>query len=198
MIALVWSTASYDVVRDRCDWKEVVLPRCVGLQVECDLLFPLDTRIMSVPVLSPLSAQRFSRCGQQSLGRCSWQGKSKRFLAASRSIRQPRAQTYDSNIGADADQYRSGSNDAFDDGDDDALHQQLPEEFPLELADDIDPEGRELTLEDLVTAQSGTAQSLRDELHAGDVWGPPVSCSALEVASALCHRSRVHTLLKLA
>ena len=198
MTALVWSTASYGVVRDRCDWKEVVLPRCVGLQVECEVLFPLNTRIMSVPVLSPLSAQRFSNCRQQSPGGCIWQGRSKRILAASRSTRQPRAQTYDSNIGADADQCRSGSNDAFDDGDDDALHQHLAEEFPLELADDIDPEGRELTLEDLVTAQSGTAQSLRDELHAGDVWGPPVSCSALEAASALCHRLRVHTLLKLA
>ena len=169
----------------------------MGFQVDYELSFPLNTRIMSGPVLNPLRAQRFSKCGQQSLGGCNWQGRSKRILAASHSTRQPRAQTYDSNIGADADQYRSGSNDAYDD-DDDALHQQLAEEFPLELAEDVDPEGRELTLEDLVTAQSGTAQSLRDELHAGDVWGPPVSCSALEAASALCHTLRVHTLLKLA
>ena len=135
---------------------------------------PLDFRIMSVPVMSPFSAQRLSKCGQQSLGQCSRQKRSKRVLATSRSIRQPRAQTYDSSIGADVDQCRSGSNDAFDDGDDDALHQQLAKEFPMELADDVDPEGRELTLEDLITPRSGTAQSLRDELHAGDVWGPPV------------------------
>ena len=184
-------------MRDRCDGKDVLSPRCVGFQVDYELSVPLNTRIMSVPVLNPLRAQRSSNCGQHSLGGCNWQGRSKRTLAASHSTRQPRAQPYDSNIGADADQYRSGSNDAYDD-DDDALHQQLAEEFPLELADDVDPEGRELTLEDLVTAQSGTAQSLRDELHAGDVWGPPVSCSALEAASALCHRLRVHTLLKIA
>ena len=43
------------------------------------------------------------------------------------------------------------------------------------LADDIDPEGRELTLEDLVTARGHVPASLQYELHNTDVWGPPVS-----------------------
>lgn len=59
--------------------------------------------------------------------------------------------------------------------DEDALHRQLAAEYPTDLADDIDPEGREFTLEDLVTAKGSIPQSLRDELHAGDVWGAPVS-----------------------
>ena len=143
--------------------------------MECKL-FTLNTCIMSVPAVSPLSAQQFSKCGQQPLGRCSWHTRLKRFVSTSRSIRQARAQTSNYNIGADADQCRPGSDAVYDgdDDDDDALHQKLAEEFPIELADDVDPEGRELTLEDLITARSGTAQSLRDELRAGDVWGPSV------------------------
>jgi hypothetical protein len=66
------------------------------------------------------------------------------------------------------------------DEDDEALYERIAEEFPIDLADDIDPEGRELTLEDLVTAREGTPQSLRHELHAGDVWGPSVSPSNLQ------------------
>ena len=130
--------------------------------------------MMSVPIISPFSTRQFCRCGQQPLGQCTLLRRSRKLLTASRSIRQLRAQISNSDIGADTKKCRSG-NDAVDVGDDDdALYQQLAEEFPMELADDVDPEGRELTLEDLITAKSGTAESLRDELHAGDVWGPPV------------------------
>ena len=77
-----------------------------------------------------------------------------------------------------ADEGQASEYDDFD-GDDDALYERIAEELPIDLADDVDPEGRELTLEDLVTARKGIPQSLRDELHAGDVWGPPVSPSKL-------------------
>ena len=130
---------------------------------------------MSVAVIVPLSAQRYSKRGQWQPRQSNWKSRLTLFVTAAPSLRKARAQTYESKISADADQYRSGSDDAVHDDNDDALHQQLVEEFPTELADDIDPEGRELTLEDLITAKSGTAQSLRDELRAGDVWGPPVS-----------------------
>ena len=58
---------------------------------------------------------------------------------------------------------------------DEELYRHLSEEFPTDLADDTDPEGKELSLEDLVTAQGSIPASLRNELHSGDVWGPPVS-----------------------
>ncbi|CAL5227845.1 g10877 [Coccomyxa viridis] len=56
---------------------------------------------------------------------------------------------------------------------DEELYRQVIEELPTELADDIDPEGKELTLEDLMTAQGGIPASLRSELLSDDVWGPP-------------------------
>ena len=58
---------------------------------------------------------------------------------------------------------------------DEELYRRAVEEFPTELADDIDPEEKELTLEDLMTAQGGIPASLRSELDSEDVWGPPVS-----------------------
>ena len=83
-----------------------------------------------------------------------------------------RAQQFQGSLGPDESQSISDIEVS-----DEELYRQSKEEFPTELADDIDPEGKELTLEDLVTAQGGTPASLLNELHSGDVWGPPVSLS---------------------
>jgi hypothetical protein len=80
---------------------------------------------------------------------------------------------------ADEHQHSSAADEGqaseYDDLNDDALYERIAEELPIDLADDVDPEGRELTLEDLVTAREGTPRSLQSELYAGDAWGPPVS-----------------------
>ena len=81
-----------------------------------------------------------------------------------------RAQQFQGSLGPDESQSFSDIEVS-----DDELYRQAKEEFPTELADDIDPEGKELTLEDLVTAQGGIPASLMNELQSGDVWGPPVS-----------------------
>ena len=84
-------------------------------------------------------------------------------------------------IRAEADEHQHssvadvGQASEYDDINDDALYERIAEELPIDLADDVDPEGRELTLEDLVTAREGTPRSLRSELYAGNAWGPPVS-----------------------
>ena len=67
---------------------------------------------------------------------------------------------------------------------DEEIYRRVIEELPTELADDIDPEEKELTLEDLMTAQGGIPASLRSELHSDDVWGPPVSSAPY--TSAVC------------
>lgn len=41
--------------------------------------------------------------------------------------------------------------------------------------DDLDPEGRELKLEDLYSVREGTPESLIYELYSDDIYGPPVS-----------------------
>lgn len=69
---------------------------------------------------------------------------------------------------------------------DEETYRQLSEEFPTDLADDTDPEGKELTLEDLVTAQGSIPASLRNELHSGDVWGPPVSPPPSPLLAGCC------------
>lgn len=50
------------------------------------------------------------------------------------------------------------------------------DEEPTEFEpDDLDPEGRELRLEDFYSVKEGTPQSLVQELYSDDVYGPPVS-----------------------
>ena len=46
--------------------------------------------------------------------------------------------------------------------------------FPFQ-PDDLDPEGRDLRLEDFYTVKEGTPQSLIYELYSDDIYGPPVS-----------------------
>ncbi len=74
---------------------------------------------------------------------------------------------------------------------DEELYRQVIEELPTELADDIDPEGKELTLEDLMTAQGGIPASLRSELLSDDVWGPPVSPSPYPSCCVLLIRDQM-------
>ena len=94
-----------------------------------------------------------------------------------------RAQVYQRSPQLDDSQ--SFSNDEFDD---EELYRQAETEFPTELADDIDPEGREITLEDLVTAREDIPESLRDELYNTDVWGPPVSPTSLSCQLNIAHQ----------
>jgi len=105
---------------------------------------------------------------------------------SARQLLCPKAQAYQVSLGADESQ---GFDD--DDDDDEKLYRQLEEEFPTELADDIDPEGREFTMEDLVMAKGSIPESLRNELHSDDVWGPPVRpelfCGCLHSASVKPH-----------
>ncbi len=49
------------------------------------------------------------------------------------------------------------------------------EDFDHFEPDDLDPEGRELRLEDFYTVKEGTPESLVYELYSDDVYGPPVS-----------------------
>ncbi len=50
------------------------------------------------------------------------------------------------------------------------------DEEPTEFEpDDLDPEGRELSLEDFYSIKEGTPQSLVQELYSDDVYGPSVS-----------------------
>jgi hypothetical protein len=42
-------------------------------------------------------------------------------------------------------------------------------------ADDLDPEGREMTLDDFYTPKEGTPKSLINQLYDVDVYGPSVS-----------------------
>jgi len=59
-------------------------------------------------------------------------------------------------------------------------------ESQLEV-DDIDPEGRELRLEDFYALREGTPQALVDELYSDDVYGPPVSIvmATLDIVGSL-------------
>ena len=53
------------------------------------------------------------------------------------------------------------------------------EELTFQEADDLDPEGRDATLEDFYTPRDGTPQALLDELYSDVVYGPPVRLSIL-------------------
>ena len=101
-----------------------------------------------------------------------------------RQLSCPKAQANQVSLSANESQ---GFDDDEDDDEDEDFYRELEEEFPTELADDIDPEGSELTMEDLVMAKGGIPESLRNELNSDDVWGPPVRpelfCGCLHSAS---------------
>ena len=64
--------------------------------------------------------------------------------------------------------------EAEEDSDEDSIDEL---EASFQEADDLDPEGREATLEDFYTPRDGTPQALLDELYSDVVYGPPVSPS---------------------
>lgn len=65
------------------------------------------------------------------------------------------------------------------------------EDFANFEPDDLDPEGREMRLEEFYTVKDGTPDSLIYELYSDDVYGPPVSSALRQCTSSTLTMSHI-------